>query len=229
MKKLLPFMTLAGIMTFAVAQSKEKIEKPIAEAIQSHLLEHGYLQPDRDHKDLDKVFKGAKLYRVWINSQMGDGVSSGSGLTILKQRDKISVFNQARNAVLSLIKSYDKKISNANELKAVMIAMTPVSEIKDMGDGVYHVYNGDDFFDVPSGFLVKLKDGKVEDVCRCHAWNEGLAGGTRKKAVSAAHRRDYARLAVSNRQCSQRKASSYFRLHRSTLRYRPTARNFLLA
>ncbi|MDA7635990.1 IS3 family transposase, partial [Akkermansiaceae bacterium] len=28
-------------------------------------------------------------------------------------------------------------------------------------------------------------------------------------------------LAVSNRQCSQRKASSYFRLHRSTLRYRP--------
>ena len=162
MKKLLPFMTLAGIMTFAVAQSKEKIEKPIAEAIQSHLLEHGYLQPDRDHKDLDKVFKGAKLYRVWINSQMGDGVSSGSGLTILKQRDKISVFNQARNAVLSLIKSYDKKISNANELKAVMIAMTPVSEIKDMGDGVYHVYNGDDFFDVPSGFLVKLKDGKVD-------------------------------------------------------------------
>lgn len=48
-----------------------------------------------------------------------------------------------------------------------------------------------------------------------------LAGGPRKKAVSAAHCRDYARLAVSNRQCSQRKASSYFRLHRSTLRYRP--------
>ncbi|MEJ6702373.1 MAG: hypothetical protein QNL01_15565 [Akkermansiaceae bacterium] len=28
-------------------------------------------------------------------------------------------------------------------------------------------------------------------------------------------------LAVSSEQCSQRKASSYFRVHRSTLRYRP--------
>ena len=162
MKKLLPFMILAGFTIFSAAQSKEKIEKPMADAIQSHLLEYGYLQLDRDYEDLDKVFKGAKLYRVWIKSQMGDGVSSGSGMTVLIQGDKISVFNQPRNAILSLIKSYDKKISNAEELKAVMVAMTPVSEIKDMGDGVYHVYNGDDFFDVPSGFLVKLKDGKVD-------------------------------------------------------------------
>lgn len=42
-----------------------------------------------------------------------------------------------------------------------------------------------------------------------------------KKAVSAAHRRNYTLLSVSSEQCSQRKSSSYFRVHRSTLRYRP--------
>lgn len=41
-----------------------------------------------------------------------------------------------------------------------------------------------------------------------------------KKAVSAACRRDFAWLAVCEKQCSQRKASTYVRLHRSTLRYR---------
>lgn len=35
------------------------------------------------------------------------------------------------------------------------------------------------------------------------------------------HRRDLARLAISVKQCSQRKAATYFSLHRSTLRYRP--------
>ena len=40
-----------------------------------------------------------------------------------------------------------------------------------------------------------------------------------KKAVSAACRRDFAWLAVCEKQCSQRKASTYVRLHRSTLRY----------
>ena len=35
-------------------------------------------------------------------------------------------------------------------------------EIEDKGEGVYHVYNGDDFFDVPSGYLVKVRGGKVQ-------------------------------------------------------------------
>ena len=39
--------------------------------------------------------------------------------------------------------------------------------------------------------------------------------------MSAAHRRDLARQAVTKGHCSQRKASGYFCLHRSTLRYRP--------
>ena len=42
-----------------------------------------------------------------------------------------------------------------------MELMTPVSEIENKGEGVYHVYNGDDFFDVPSGYLVKVRGGKV--------------------------------------------------------------------
>ena len=42
-----------------------------------------------------------------------------------------------------------------------------------------------------------------------------------KKVPGAAHRRDLARLAVSGKQCSRRKAATYFRFHRSTLRYRP--------
>ena len=43
-----------------------------------------------------------------------------------------------------------------------MELMTPVSEIENKGEGVYHVYSGDDFFDVPSGYLVKVRGGKVQ-------------------------------------------------------------------
>lgn len=163
MKLLTPFVIAASLALPSNAFSDEKaIDKPVADVIQKHFLENGYLEIDDDFENIGKVFKGAKIYQIWIKSTVEKGSAMGLNMSILMQGDKISLFDSGREAALSLIKSYEGKVTNSKELRALMSSMTPVTEIEDKGEGIYHVYNGDDFFDVPSGYLVKVKNGKVQ-------------------------------------------------------------------
>ena len=161
MKKLFSIL-VPVVMTnsFAFAE-REPIDKPTAQVIMAHILENGYLKPSDDFKRVGKFFKGAEIYSVWLKNPNGNGSSSGF-LAILKQKEKITIFSSAKDAAISLLKSFDGKITNKNELRDLMSVITPITEVEDKGDGIYHVYNGDDFFDIPSGYLVEVKDGKVQ-------------------------------------------------------------------
>ncbi len=161
MKKL--FSILVPVVmsnSFAFAES-EPIDKPTAQVIMAHILENGSLIPSDDFKRVGKFFKRAKIYDFRLKSPNGNSSSTGF-LAILKQEEKITIFRSAKDAAISLIKSFDGKIANKNELRDLMSVITPITEVEDKGDGIYHVYNGDDFFDIPSGYLVEVKDGKVQ-------------------------------------------------------------------
>ena len=127
-------------------------------------MEFGYLDVDDDFERIGEVFKDTRIYRVWLKNAVHKGRATTIGMCLLVQGDKVSIFNSGKDAAISLIKSYDGKVTNAKELGALMKVMTPVSEVEDKGNGVFHVYNGEDFFDVPSGYLVTVKDGKVSSL-----------------------------------------------------------------
>ena len=162
MKLMTPFL-IAALSFLSLAASEEKaIDQPVADAIQKHFLENGYLEIDDDFENVGKVFKGAKIYQIWIKSTVRKGAASGLNMSVLMQGDQMTLFDSGRDAAIFLIKGYAGKVTSSKQLRVLMSAMTPVSEIEDRGEGVYHVYNGDDFFDVPSGYLVKVRGGKVQ-------------------------------------------------------------------
>ena len=162
MRFIIPLVFVATLAVSSSAYSEEKaIEKPVAEVIQSHFLKYGSLESDEDVERVGEVFKDTTVYRVWLKNAAHQGRATTIGMWLLVQGEKVSVFNSGKDAATSLIQGYEGKVTNAKELRTLMSIMTPVSEIKDKGNGVYHVYNGDDFFDVPSGYLVTVKDGKV--------------------------------------------------------------------
>ena len=161
MKKLFRIL-VPVVMTnsFAFAE-REPIDKPTAQVIMAHILENGSLIPSDDFNRVGKFFKRSKIYDFRLKNPNGNSSSTGF-LAILKQEEKITIFRSAKDAAISLIKSFDGKITNKNELRDLMSVITPITEVEDKGDGIYHVYNGKDFFDVPSGYLVEVKDGKVQ-------------------------------------------------------------------
>ncbi len=143
------------------------MDETTANVIRDHLVQNGELELDDDFENLGKVFKDTKIYSVFISQKMnGNGnpgtISMGIPIAVLSQKGKISIFSSTREAAVSLLKSYPEKINTVKDLKKVMLAITPITKIEDKGQGTYHVYNGEDFFDIPSGYRVKVKDGKIQ-------------------------------------------------------------------
>ncbi|BCX48167.1 hypothetical protein HAHE_20750 [Haloferula helveola] len=165
MKFITPILASVLVLHAQAFPERSPVDEATAKAMGEFLVKQGALEKDDDFPNLGKVFKGAEIYMIWVMSEEADGSATGLSLGILKQAGKVAIFSDAREAAMSLVKGYKEKVGSADELEKVMRAITEVTEVKDVGGGTYHVYNGEDFIGKPSGYVVKLEDDRIQS-CR---------------------------------------------------------------
>ena len=86
MKQLFSLITASCLLGSPLAFAKDKaMDESIAEAMKAHMLEHGYLELEDDFEGVGKLFKDAKIYRVWVRNAEKKSSSRGLALAVLTQ------------------------------------------------------------------------------------------------------------------------------------------------